>query len=91
MYTFLESQDLVKTKINKALNKIFVLLSVLESTQQSYYPANIYTPKSNQRNTRKRCEICLKAVASRLSVVFIVNFEHGPPLFLLSLLLTLNK
>ena len=50
------------------------------------------------RNTRKRCEICSKLTIKTLeqrqrcrSGVFIVNFEHISHLFLVFLLLTLNK
>ena len=43
---------------------------------------DIYLLKVNNRNTRKRCEIC--------SGVFIVNFEHILHLVLVFLLLTLN-
>ena len=58
-------------------------------------PANIYLLKVNNRNTRKRYEICLKltikAPERRRSGAFIVNFEHNSHLSLLFLLLTLNK
>ena len=54
--------------------------------------------KVNNRNTRKRCEIRSKLIIkkperrqSRRSGVFIVNFEHVSHLFLVTLLLTLNK
>ena len=47
------------------------------------HPANIYLFKVNNRNTRKRCEICsrltIKTPERRQlprSVVFIVYFEH---------------
>ena len=47
---------------------------------------------------RKRCEICSKLIIKtperrqcRCSGVFIVNFEHISHLFLVFLLLTLNK
>ena len=48
---------------------------------QNYYPANIYLFKVNNRNTRKRTT----------SGIFIINFEHTSHLFLVFLLLTLNK
>ena len=61
-------------------------------------PANIYLFKVNNRSTRKRCEICSKFTIKtperrhrRRSGVFVVNFEHISCLFLLLLLLTLNK
>ena len=62
------------------------------------YPANIYLFKVNNRNTRKRCEICSKLRIKtperrfwRRSGVSIVNFKHISHLFLLFLLLTLSK
>ena len=61
-------------------------------------PTNIYLFKLNNRNTRKRCEICSKLTIKttarrpwRRSGVFIVNFKYIPHLFLLFLFLTLNK
>ena len=53
--------------------------------------------KSINRNTRKRCETCSKLTIKtperrrRRSGVFIVNYEHISHLFLVLLLLTLNK
>ena len=59
--------------------------------------ANIYFFKVNNRNTRRRCEICSKLTIRTpewrqwcLSGA-IVNFEHILHLLLLFLLLTLNK
>ena len=47
------------------------------------YPVNIYPVKFKNRNTRKKCEICLKLTIKtleqgqwRLSSVLIVNLEH---------------
>ena len=58
-------------------------------------PANIYSFKDNKRNTRKRCKICsnltIKTPERRRSDAFIVNFEHISHLFLVFLLLPLNK
>ena len=55
----------------------------------------MYLFKVNNRNTRKKCEICskltIKTPERRRSGVFIVNFEHISHLFLVFLLLTLNK
>ena len=60
--------------------------------------ANIYLFTFNNRNTRKRCEICSKVTIKtperrqcRRSGVFIVNFEHISHHFLVCILLTLNK
>ena len=59
--------------------------------------ANIYLFKVNNRDTRTRCEISsklnIKTPKRRqcCSGVFTVNFEHITHLFLLFLLLNLNK
>ena len=66
------------------------------------FSTNIYLFKVNSRNTRKRCETRTKLTIKtperrqwrrswRRSCVFIVNFEHISHLFLVFLLLTLNK
>ena len=54
--------------------------------------------KDNNRNTRKRCEICSKLIIKTpewrhwcLSGVFIFNFEHISHFFPVFLLLNLNK
>ena len=61
-------------------------------------PSKTYLFKFNNRSTRKRCEICSKLTIKtperchgRSSGVFIANFEHISPLFLIFLLFTLNK
>ena len=63
-----------------------------------HYLANIYLFKVNNRNTRKKCEISSKLTTKNTRTTsmtsfccFIVNFEHISHLFLVSLLLTLNK
>ena len=60
--------------------------------------ANIYQFKVNKRNTRKRFEVCLKLTIKTPARwhwccfgAFIVNFEHISHLFIMFLLLTLNK
>ena len=67
-------------------------------TIRIFYSANIYLFKVNNRNTRKRCEIFSKFTIKtperrqwRRSGVFIVNFENISHIFLVFLLLTLNK
>ena len=64
----------------------------------TFCPVNIYLFKINNRNIRKKCEICLKLTIKtperlhwRRSCVFIVNFEHISHLFLVFLVLTLSK
>ena len=61
-------------------------------------PTNNYLFKAKNWNTRKKCGICLKLTIKtpgrlqwRRSAVFIVNFEHIYHLFLVFLLLTLNR
>ena len=57
-------------------------------------PAGVYLLKVNNRNTRKRCEICskltMKIPERRRSGIFTVNFEHISHLFLVFPLLSLN-
>ena len=64
----------------------------------SKYTANIYLFKFNNRSTKKSCEIRSELTIKtperrqwRRSGVFIVNFEHISQLFLVFLLLNLNK
>ena len=61
-------------------------------------PVGIYLLKVNNRNIRRRCEICLKLTIKtperlhwRRSGVFIVNFEHVSQLVLVFLFLTLSR
>ena len=61
-------------------------------------PANICLFKVNNRNTRKRFEICSKLTIKTpeqrqwcRSGIFIINFAHISYLFLMFLLLNLNK
>ena len=54
------------------------------------FPANNYLFKVNNRNTRKRCEICSKLTIKTRKTwtsfcFFTVNFEHVSNLFLMSL------
>ena len=67
-----------------------------ELRQLPNYLARIYLFKVNNRNTRKKCEICSKLTIKILErrrhcCVFIVNFEHILHLFLVFSLLNLNK
>ena len=61
-------------------------------------PANIYLFKVYDRNTRKKCEICLKlsikntwTTSMTLFWCFIVNFELISHIFQKFLLLSLNE
>ena len=60
-------------------------------------PVFNYVPKNNNRNSRKRCEICLKLTIKtpeqrqwHLSLVFSIKVEYIRYLFLMLLLLTLT-
>ena len=58
------------------------------------YPGGNYMFKVNNRNTRKRCEICSKLAKRHQNVrsgVFIVNTEHISHLVLGFLLLTMSR
>ena len=62
------------------------------------FPANIYLFKVNNRNTRKRCEICSKLTMKiserryrRHSGIFVVNLEQISHIDLMFVLLTVNK
>ena len=81
---------------------LWTTTSKKERLIQSYsfrqFLENIYLFKANNRNTRKRCEICSKWTIKlpeqrhwRRSGVFIINFEHISHLLLVFLLLNLNK
>ena len=65
---------------------------------RSAQPVGIYLLKVNNRNSRMRCEICLKLTIktpeqrqSRRSGVFIVNVEHISHFVIVFLLLTLCR
>ena len=73
-------------------------MRIFHDTFETHNPANIWLFKVNNRNTRKRCEVCSKLTVKtperrhwRRSGVFIVNFNHISHFFLEFLLLTLNK
>ena len=54
--------------------------------------ANIYLCTANNRNTRKRCEICSElTIKTPERHVFIVNFEHISHLFLVLLLVDFEQ
>ena len=66
--------------------------------QRRMIPANIYLLKFNNKNSRKMCEIFWKLTIKtterrqwRCSGVFIVNLKYILHLFVMFLLLTLNK
>ena len=74
------------------------LVNIPLYSSSKVFSANFYLFKVNNRNTRKRCEICSKLTIKtperrywRRSAVFIVNFEHISHLFLVFLTLTWNK
>ena len=60
-----------------------------------HFVANIYLFKVNNKNTRKKCEMCLKlrikTPERRRSGDFIADFDSISQLHLVFLLLTLNR
>ena len=62
----------------------------MDSNRRALYPAIGYMIKLNNRGTWKGAKLVLN-LTSLLSGVFIVNFENILPLFLVFVLLTLNK
>ena len=79
-------------------NALTVTIVQFPLTHLRPFSAKIYLFKVNNRNTRKRHEICSNLTLKtperrqwRRSGVFIVNFGHISHLFLVFLLLTLNK
>ena len=74
---------------------LFVTETFLGLLLLTKYPANKYLFKINNRNTRKRCEICSKLNKNTkrryFSNVFIANFEHISHLFSSVSIATLNK
>ena len=61
--------------------------------KQKCYPSSNYLFKINSRNTRKRCEICpmITKKKHQNGVIDVINFQHISHVFLVCLLLTLNK
>ena len=73
-----------KAKIKTVKNKFISKFQISENYRK---PANIYLFKVDNRNTRKRCEICSKLtikipewltlnIFHTCSTVSVVNFEH---------------
>ena len=72
--------------------KIYLLLFTMP------YPENKYLLEIKNTNTRKRCKICSELIIKtpkwrhwQRSGLLVVKFEHTSHLFLLFLLLTVNK
>ena len=82
-----------------SIHRLFLRDTPSSSTSfSSTYPSCNYMFKVDNRNTRKRCDICSKLTIKTSeqhhwhpSGVFIVNFEHISHLVLGFLLLTLSK
>ena len=92
MYT--KDCKLEKTCANK--RDIWLLWDISKCSEQ--FSTNIYLIKVTKRNTTKRHEICSKLTIkttepseSLRSGAFIVNLEHISYLFLVFLLLNLNR
>ena len=100
------SLEIVVCKFNKVLPKLLKTSRSMENLfRKFFWKSCVFTwkildrrlLKVNNRNNRKRCEICSKLTIktaerqhSRRSGVFIVNFEHISHNILVFLLLTLN-
>ena len=73
---------------------VFLVFNYNFCVKTDKVPAGIYLPKVNNRNTRTRCETCLKLKIKTPEPgtgVFIVNFENISHLLLVFLLLTLGR
>ena len=84
--------------LNRAVDNLKFKLLILLLPCIQLNPAHNNMLKVNNRNSRKRCEICSKLTIKtperhqwRRSGVFIATFEHISHLFLVFLLLTLNR
>ena len=78
--------------LNKASAHLYTLGNNIYTIKNS--PTNSYLFIVNNNYTRKRCETCSKLTIKTpqwRSSVFVVDFEHISHLFLVFLLLTLNK
>ena len=87
-------------KVFKTNNKapFVVHLSLLLTLNTSSEAVSEYMVKVNNRNTRTSCEICSKITIKtqkrrycRHSDVFVVNIKRVSHLFLVFILLTLNR
>ena len=79
-------------------SKIYTPHLLARDNFPSNVPDKTYLFKLKDKDTRKRCEICLKLTIKtpkqrqqNRSGVFIVNFKHISHFFLVFLLLILNK
>ena len=73
-------------------HSILTAIQLPNHTAETFYLANIYLFKVNNRNSRKRCEICSKLTLKTTEWRHVfVNFQHISHLFLVSLLFTLNR
>ena len=81
--------------INKIMNVILCSKLTIKTTKRGQFQANIYFFNVHNKNIKKQYEICskltIKTPERYHSGIFIANFEHIPHLFLVPLLLTLNK
>ena len=72
-----------KQKVLLVLVQVFVLLVICVLNYDSHNPANIYSFKINNRNTRQRCAICsklaIKTSSQQEAVFAILLFFVQPP------------
>ena len=109
---WLFSQNTLSWMFHRVLNTTLGIIDILEETRRVLntrkrwnktnsrikFPPGIYLLKVNNRNTRTRCDICLKLTIKiperrhwRRSGVLFVNFEHISHLVLIFLLLILSR
>ena len=55
----------------------WLLQGCVDPTLKNYCPAGIYLLKVNNRNTRRRCEICSKLTIKIPSRHWLLNLEHA--------------
>ena len=92
---FLENLSQWQVEQRVPLSKKEYIWCIIDFQPDTNNPANICLFKVNNKNIRKRCEICSNLTTKtrywHCSGIFIVNFEHISHLFGVFLLLTLNK
>ena len=74
--------------------RLILRLNINNNITQEKVPREAFTYSKSNLETLKKCEICSKLIIKtpeQISTVFIVNFGHISYLFLVFLLITLNK
>ena len=74
--------------------RLTLRLNINNNITQEKVPQETFTYSKSNIETLKKCEICSKLIIKtpeQISTVFIVDFGHISYLFLVFLLITLNK